>query len=380
MDNHITIIGGGIAGLTVSIALNRIGFNTQIFESTPEIRAVGAGLGLGANAIMAFDRLGLKDEVIRLGRILPSFSIYDQKKKLITRTDSKKTSAKYGVDNFVIHRAELHQLLLSKIDNQTIYTNKKVINVQRHENSVKVEFKDGTIHETDFLIAADGINSAVRKSLLPNVETRYSGYTCWRAVLDNTNLRLTESSETWGTRGRFGIVPLANKKVYWFATVNSTRNNNQFKNFSTKDVLNHFQDFHDPIPAILKETKDENLLWNDIIDLKPMNQFAFDNILLIGDAAHATTPNLGQGACQAIEDAVVLATELSNTKDIKQAFKNFEKRRISRTHYIVNTSWKIGRIAQLENKFLAGLRNFAFRITPSSVSEKQIKKLYQVDF
>jgi 2-polyprenyl-6-methoxyphenol hydroxylase-like FAD-dependent oxidoreductase len=329
---------------------------------------------------MAFDRLGIRDEVIQHGRILPSFSIYDQKKKLITRTDSKKTSAKYGVNNFVIHRAELHKLLLSKIDNKTIHTNKKVKTIHQSENEVNVEFQDGTIHKTEFLIAADGINSAVRSTLLPDVKPRYSGYTCWRAVIDSTNLNLTESSETWGTKGRFGIVPLANKKLYWFATVNSDRNNTGFKNFGAKDILDHFHDFHGPIPSILKETKDENLLWNDIIDLKPINQFAFGNILLIGDAAHATTPNLGQGACQAIEDAVVLADEICKVKDIKQAFKNFEKRRIDRTHYVVNTSWRIGKIAQLENKLLVGLRNFAFRITPSSVSEKQFGKLYNVDF
>lgn len=380
MTKQITIIGGGIAGLTTAIALNKKGFKTQIFESAAEIKAVGAGLGLGANAIMAFDRLDIKDEVIQQGRILPSFSIYDQKKKLITRTDSKKTSAKYGVDNFVIHRAELHKLLLSKIDKQTIHTNKKVKTIHQKESLVVVEFQDGTTHETEFIIAADGINSAVRSSLLPDVEPRYSEYTCWRAVLDNTKLNLEESSETWGIRGRFGAVPLANNKIYWFATINSSRNNPDFKNFCAKDILNHFQEYHEPIPSILKETKDENLLWNDIIDLKPIHQFAFNNILLIGDAAHATTPNLGQGACQAIEDAVVLASELSQTTDVRQAFRNFEKRRIDRTHYIVNTSWKIGKATQIENKLLAGLRNFVFRITPSSVSEKQLDKLYTVDF
>ena len=380
MTKQITIIGGGIAGLTTAIALNKKGFKTQIFESASEINAVGAGLGLGANAIMAFDRLGLKNEVIERGRALPSFSIYDQKKKLITRTDSHKVSARYGVDNFTIHRAELHQLLLSKIDTQSIHTNKKVKNIQQKENSVLVKFQDGTIHETEFLIAADGIHSTVRKILLPDVEPRYSGYTCWRAVLENTNLNLTESSETWGTKGRFGIVPLAGNKVYWFACVNSSRNNSGFKNFKAKDILDHFQEFHEPIPSVLKETKDENLLWNDIFDLKPINKFAYDNILLVGDAAHATTPNLGQGACQAIEDAVVLTSELSKVTDVRQAFRNFEKRRVARTQSIVNTSWKIGKVAQLENKILVGLRNFVFRITPSSVSEKQLEKLYNIDF
>jgi 2-polyprenyl-6-methoxyphenol hydroxylase-like FAD-dependent oxidoreductase len=269
---------------------------------------------------------------------------------------------------------------LSKINSQSIYTNKKAIDVIQKENSVEIKFQDGTRHETEFLIAADGIHSAIRKKLVPKSEPRYSGYTCWRAVIDNTKLNLMDSSETWSTKGRFGIVPLANNKIYWFACVNANQNNTSFKEYKVKDIHKQFKNFHEPIPALLRETKDVHLLWNDIIDLKPIDKYVYNNIVLIGDAVHATTPNLGQGACQAIEDAVVIAKEVQENINIKEAFINFEKRRIKRTHYITNTSWTIGKIAQTENKLLAGLRNFIFRLMPPSVNERQLKKLYDVDF
>lgn len=375
-----TIIGGGIAGLTTAIALNKIGIETLIYEGAPSIQAIGAGLGLAANAIMGFDRLGIKDEVIARGRIIPSFAILDHKGKIITQADSIKISQKYGVDNFTIHRAELHQLLLSKIDPRSIAINKRAIDFEQDGDVSKVFFDDNTIHESDFLIVADGIHSAIRKKLIPNSEPRYAGYTCWRAVIDNTKLNLNGTSESWGCGKRFGIVPLANNKIYWFACTNSSREEERFKKFKVSDLQEHFKDFHEPIPTILRETKNEDLIWGDILDLKPIHRFAFNNLVLMGDAAHATTPNMGQGACQAIEDAVVLAQEVKKEPNVKNAFKNFEKRRMKRTHYIVTTSQRIGKLAQWENGAAVAIRNFLLRNVPPSVNEKQLKVLYEVDF
>lgn len=380
MSREATIIGAGIAGLTAALALNRMGIRTLIYEAAPAIHEIGAGLGLGANAIMAFDRLGIKDEVIALGRILPAFSILDERGKRITYTDSARLSLKYGVDNFTIHRAELHHLLLSKINPRDLVIQKRAIDIEQSGTVSKIFFQDGSIHESDFLIVADGIHSPIRQKLIPGSVPRYAGYTCWRAVIDNSQLNLNESSETWGPGKRFGIVPLAKNKTYWYACINAPRESHVFRNFKVNDLQDQFKNFHEPIPSILRETKNEQLFWNDIIDLKPLPRFAFQHTLLIGDAAHATTPNLGQGACQAIEDAVVLAQELKKESNVAAAFKNFEKRRISRVHYITNTSARIGQLAQWENSVAIKLRNFLFRRIPASVSEKQFSVLYQVDF
>ena len=376
----VSIIGAGIAGLTTAIALNKIGIKTTIFESKPTIKAVGAGLVLAGNAIKAFQVLGIANEVIKLGLLLPSFTIYDQKGKTISKIDSKVINKKYGVGNFSIHRSELHKFLLSKIDSDSIFSNKQAVNIENKDNSVIVTFQDGSMHETDFLIVADGIHSKIRKQLLPNTEPGYSGYTCWRAVIDNSSLNLTETSETWSTIGRFGIVPLAGHKIYWFVCINAPQNDDSVKQFKLAELQNHFKDFQDPIPTILQDTKEENLIWNDIIDLKPIKQYAFENVVIIGDAGHAMTSNMGQGACQAIEDAVILASEIDKNSDIKTACKQFEKRRMKKIHYIVNTSWSIGKLAQTEIKLLAAIRNFVFRNIPDSVTERQLKTLYEVDF
>ena len=379
MSTEIAIIGGGIAGFTTALALQKIGLQPIIFESAATIKEIGAGLGLGANAIKAFSHLGIKEEVMAAGSFLSSFTVYDQKGKQITKTDSVSVSKKYGLDNFTIHRADLHQLLLSKIDRKKIYTNKRAESILQKGNNVTIQFQDGSTYDTNYMIAADGINSPIRKQLLPGSEPRYAGYTCWRAVIDNTQLQIKDSSETWGHKGRFGIVPLKQNRIYWFACINAAAQDMRMKQLNVQQLLEHFKSYHLPIPAILQETKNENLIWNDIIDLKPVNQFAFDNVLLTGDAAHATTPNLGQGACQAIEDAVILAGEIKKDNDIKAAFKRFEQRRIKRVHWIVNTSWQIGKIAQLENPLLISIRDAAFRLMPASMQDRQFEKLYKVD-
>lgn len=380
MSASFTIIGGGIAGLTTAIALQRAGIESTIFEAAPAIHAIGAGLALSANALKAFRRLEMLEAVTEQGRLLDLFTVYDQQGKAITRVDSKVLGKKYGIGNLTIHRADLHALLLSGIDPSTIHINKRLTAIDQKSDHVVLSFADGSTYSTDFLVAADGVHSLVRTSLLPGSLPRYSGYTCWRAVIDNAGIQLSETSETWGQKGRFGITPLADNKIYWYACINGPQNDPRFRQYKVADLLKHFGAFHAPIPLILQQTNDEDLIWNDIIDLKPLRHFAYGNIVLTGDAAHATTPNMGQGGCQAIEDAVVLADELRGAADVPAAFRRFEQRRLKRTHAIVNTSRTVGRVAQWENKVLIGLRNFVFRQLPRSVSERQMKALFEVDF
>lgn len=376
----IAIIGGGIAGLTAAIAFQKAGYAPVIFEAAETLKPVGAGLGLAANAIRALDKLGIKNQVVEKGRILSSFTIKDEKGKTITYTDSLKISREYGLDNFTIHRAALHQALLAEIPEAALHTGKKCIDILTGENKVQLVFKDGSRFDTDYLIVADGIHSPVRQRLVPGSVPRFAGYTCWRAVMDNSTLQIADSYEIWGSKGRFGAVPLADNKLYWFATVNSTANNPRFKNFTLDDLREWFGKYPPETGAILGLTPENALIWNDIIDLKPIPEYAFGPILLLGDAAHATTPNMGQGACQAIEDAAVLYDELLKRNEPDRAFLRFEKRRLSRTHFITNQSARIGKIAQATHPLMIGIRNALFRFLPGSIKDKQFKKLYNTDF
>jgi 2-polyprenyl-6-methoxyphenol hydroxylase-like FAD-dependent oxidoreductase len=383
------IIGGGIGGLTLAIAMQRKGMEVKVYESAPRFRPLGAGIALAANAMKAFTEIGIADEVIKAGKKINGMYIKDAAGKVITFTDAEQLTKQFGViNNFTIHRANLHEVLSGLLQPDTIVFGKMCVDVDpaslaggKNDKGVSIHFSDGSKVETDYVIACDGIHSPIRKKLLPGSIPRYAGYTCWRAVVDTlpAGLNVDETTETWGSGRRFGVVPLSNDRVYWFATLNAKAGDPKMRDATTRDLVKYFEGFHFPIPELLRNTNNDQLIWSDIIDLKPVKKFAFRRIVLIGDAAHATTPNMGQGACMAIEDAATLANGLVKYSP-EEAFKKFEEHRIKRTTDIVEQSWSVGKIAQLENPVLRFMRNGAFRRIPKSMIDKQVESLYNVSF
>jgi 2-polyprenyl-6-methoxyphenol hydroxylase-like FAD-dependent oxidoreductase len=377
------IVGGGIGGLSLAIGLQWKGFDVTVYESAPELKAVGAGLTLAANAVKALMEIGIGDEVLRAGKVLKALYIKDDKGNILAHADAEKLSVKLGViNNFSIHRADLHQILLSQLLPGTLQLNKSCTDFIQHKDSVTLLFGDGSQATTDYLIACDGIHSVIRKKLLPESQPRYAGYTCWRAVINEmpANLNINETTETWGQGNRFGIVPLTDNRLYWFACINAKANDPAMRSMQIPSLLVYFSKFHSPVSEVLKKTKNEQMIWGDIIDLKPIKKFTFRNIVLMGDAAHATTPNMGQGACMAIEDAAVLSNCLDQYVTVEEAFQKFEQKRIGRTTKIVNTSRTLGKVAHWENPLLTKFRNTVIRLTPPSVTEKQLRFLTDITF
>lgn len=380
VDCEYAVIGGGVAGLSTAIALAGLKKDFLVFEQSSVLKGIGAGFGLAANAMQAFEYLGLRQEVEKIGYYTERFAILDHKGNTLIAPDTQRLSSRYNQKNFTVHRADLHRFLLSKISSEQLLLGKRLQRFERTANRVLLVFEDGTRYRCRYLIVADGVKSVARQQLIPHTKPRYSGYTCWRATIDNGEIALRQGSETWGPKGRFGMTPLVGDRIYWYACVNATQNNGTCKNYSVQDLLRNFSSYHSPIPNILSSTKDEDLLWNDIIDIRPLSRFAYGNILLIGDAAHATTPNLGQGACQALEDVAVLSDEIRRNSSVERAFKNFEKRRLKRTKYITDTSWRIGRAAQYTHPLMIGLRNSLLRVMPATWAQTNLKKLLEVDF
>jgi 2-polyprenyl-6-methoxyphenol hydroxylase-like FAD-dependent oxidoreductase len=382
-SKSFAIVGGGIGGLTLAIALQKKGFSVKVYENAPEIKPVGAGIVLAANALKAYRAIGIEKEIMSAGREMKCFRLQDQKGNTLSKTEVSKIVAQYGtVSTLTLHRADLHQVLVRNLQPDTLILGKCCQSFEEKQNGITLNFKDGTSALTDFVVAADGIHSIFRKKLCPEVKLRYSGYTCWRGITATlpVGFNFEEASESWGAGKRFGIVPLSNGRVYWFATVNAPENDQEKDNLSVKDVETMFSEFHFPVKEIIANTNPVDMIKNDIIDIPPIKRFAFGRIVLLGDAAHATTPNLGQGACMAVEDAVVLANCLEISSEVVPAFQEYETRRVSRTTKIVNSSFQMGKVGQVANPLLVRLRDLAIRFTPESITDKQLRFLFDVTF
>ncbi|MEL7530692.1 MAG: FAD-dependent monooxygenase [Bacteroidota bacterium] len=377
MDAKYIIIGGGIGGLCTAIALQRKGLEVKVYERVPKLRGLGAGLVLAPNAMKALYEMGIAKEIIAVARAMKIMGIRSRKGTWLSKNDMQYFANKRGYGNYTVHRGELHEKLLSLLKPGSLVEGKECIGIEQTDQQLEVQFADGSTAIGAFVIGADGIHSPVRKAIAPESKIRYAGYTCWRGIAQN--LPLEHFSETWGERGRFGIVPLTEDRVYFFATKNAPQNDAQMAQWTADDLATNFEGYHEPIAAVLAAARDFPLLWNDIIDLEPLEKYAYDRIVLTGDAAHATTPNMGQGACMAIVDAAALANCISKNADPQIAFQRFEDLRLARTHSIVNNSWRFGRMAQLENPWLSRLRNFALSATPQKLGERQVESLYEVD-
>jgi 2-polyprenyl-6-methoxyphenol hydroxylase-like FAD-dependent oxidoreductase len=379
------IIGAGIGGLSTAIALRKIGMDVKVFENKQDLIFAGAGLGIGANAVWALQQLAVGNQVLQIGKALDELRILTPAGKILQCTDTAAISPEFGPYNITVERGKLLELLINALGaEQIVHIGKTCRRFEQSDSRVKVWFDDGSLEEGDILVAADGVHSTIREALLPDAKPRYSGYTCWRAIVqadpDLIHYDPDVFTETWGRRGRFGIVPLLNNRIYWFACVNGKERDSQLRTYITQDLMEVFNGYHEPIPQILKQTTDHRLLHHDIYYLPPIDRFSFGRIVLLGDAAHAMTPNMGQGAGQSIEDAFFLASHLKQNPTIEEALEKYERERIGRTRNITKMSNRIGLVAQLNGRVSVALRDSLFPLMPARIMEKQLKYLYEVQF
>lgn len=373
----INIIGGGIGGLTAAIALKQKGFQVQVFEQAQVLKPVGAGIILANNAMQVYDKLGLRQKLEAAGNAISAMNITTDKLKVLSGIGLGYFEKKYGVRNIAIHRGALQTILANELAKNEIILNKQLARVSKENNGFKLVFEDTSQVKAEVLIGADGISSVVRQQLFSENTIRKAEQICWRGV---TEFDLPEAyqhavNEAWGRGDRFGFVKIDDKRVYWFA-VKSYKNSAE--EFTISDIPAIYQSYHPLIQELIAATPIDTIYTNEIDDLAPINSWIQENVCLVGDAAHATTPNMGQGACQAIEDAYFLAEFMAN-KPINEAFTKFQQQRMAKAKLVVNQSWMIGKLAHVANPIGATFRNFMMKMTPESVGIKQSEKIFNLE-
>jgi 2-polyprenyl-6-methoxyphenol hydroxylase-like FAD-dependent oxidoreductase len=373
----ITIIGGGIAGITTALALNKVGFDCEIFERAKQLNEVGAGIWMQPNAIKVLDWLGIGGLVREKGTLLDQVDITNSQLIPFKKTKQEVVQDEQGNKIVAIHRATLQKILFEALPKDGLNLEFEFKSLEQNENQVKISFGDREIM-SDLLIGADGLNSKVRENIYSNTSKRFSGQTCWRGISD---IRLPDQFqnagiESWGKKIRFGFSQITENQVYWFAVKNALQNGTDNINTIKSELQNYYSGFNPIVLNIIEQTKADKIIRNDISDLKRLDKWHKDKVVLTGDAAHATTPNMGQGAGQGMEDAYYLANILAKHNQIEQAISLFESTRREKVDYVVNNSWRFGQMAH--SGFGQILMRTIMKLTPDKIMKQQMNKLYSI--
>ena len=345
------VIGAGVGGLTAGAALQRRGWEVTVLERATTVEPVGSGLGIAPNALKALDVIGVGDRVRSLAAPPGEGGVTRPDGRWISRTDPAKAAARYGDPIAVVHRAALVDLLAGALAPGTLRLGRAAERVEAGAGLVSAGGRELT---ADLVVAADGLHSSVRRSLFPaHPEPVYTGVTSWRMVVTPPATPV-RSLEVWGRGTLFGVNVLGDGRVYCYATAPAAPGGRAAD--EKAELRRHFGSWHEPVPQLIAAA--ETVVRTDIRCLdRPLDRFHEGRVALLGDAAHAMTPNLGQGACQAIEDAVVLAAYA----DQPDGLARYSAERVPRTSAVAAASRRIGRLSQWSNPVAVRLRDAALR-------------------
>ena len=373
----VIVVGAGIGGLSAAIALRKAGIETVVFEHARELKEIGAGLSLVANATRALNELGLAGALRGLGEPVGRAEIRTWRGEVLSTISVSQLSEKVGTQSVAVHRADLQAVLLRELGEGVVRTAAECVGFEQNGAGVRAFFNGGREESSDLLIGADGLRSAVRARLLGDGGPRYAGYTAWRAVVTPKQDLFPPdvTFEYWGMGTRCLCAQLGEGRVYWAVSTNAPEGEKDLTGTTKGALLGLLRGWHGPVPALIEATEEPAILRTDIYDRDPpRKRWGEGRVTLLGDAAHPMTPDLGQGACQAIEDAVEVARCLGRHETgVAATLALYEARRIRRTAWIVRGSRRIGRIAQLQNPLACRLRDAALRAFPSRLQMKQLE-------
>lgn len=349
------VVGAGIAGFAAAHVLGDLGFEVRLLERDSVLRSEGAGLSLWPNATRALEEIGL-------GRVLEGAEVVERAAALtpagevVSWAPLERIGERVG-PLLAVHRGELLAALRDAVEVPV----ELGVGVRLDGGAL---WADGQRLRADLIVGADGIRSAVRGLVAPGFEPRPAGYGAWRGVAATGSATPDRASETMGRGRRFGLVPIGGGRTYWFAALAGSRGG--------EDLGREFDGWHPPIAEVLVRTPAAARSYLPIEDLPRLPRWHRGHVLLLGDAAHAMTPNLGQGAAQALQDVAALRRALA-AAPLAEALRGWEGERKRRAERVVARSRVAGRLAQAANPLAAAARDLVGRRTPSAVVARQME-------
>jgi 2-polyprenyl-6-methoxyphenol hydroxylase-like FAD-dependent oxidoreductase len=359
------VVGSGIGGLAAAIALERSRCEVLVLEQAPELIEVGAGLTLWPNGVRALAALGL-GEVRDFGSVQGAGGVRIPSGRWLTRIDMSQIRDRFGEPVLGVHRADLLRLLLERArQGSEIRLGVTVRRVRQDSSGVTAVLADGSEARADIVVGADGVDSVVRRQLYPDSRSRYAGFSAWRAVIQTEGPAPGMQGETMGIGQLFGFVPIEPQRIYWFAAARVPEQPSYQGGSNREELTRRFGEWHDPIPRLVRDTPEDQIHYHPIHEVPSLPAWSVGRVTLLGDAAHAMTPNLGQGACQALEDAVALGETVGAESDPVAALAAYQRARLRRATGIAARSRLTSRVALANHPLTAALRNLVIGLIPN---------------
>jgi 2-polyprenyl-6-methoxyphenol hydroxylase-like FAD-dependent oxidoreductase len=378
------VVGAGIGGLAAATALRPTDVEVVSFERAPELGKVevGAGITLWPNAIAVLDKLGVGDQIRARGAPLDGFEQRTKRGRLVCRWPMKEIERRIGTPAIGISRPDVHAVLATT-GSYCVETGVEVKSFAERDGAVEVTLGDGRVVSGDVLIGADGIDSTIRAQLLGWQPSRHAGLSIWRA-----NLPIAAGVPApdvafllyWGTGHKFVVFHSGPGRLSWEAIVASERGASDPPGQSKAVVLKHFEGFADPVLRLVEATDPAAVFRADVCDRPPDKQWGRGRVTLLGDAAHAMTFAIGQGAAQALEDTLAIAARLNRASDIPNSLRAYEEPRIKRAAKFQTLAWKLARDGAWQNPVAAGLRNVVLATSSPMVWRAQVKDMTLPDY
>ena len=358
MKGTAIVIGGGIGGLAAAIGLRRTGWEVTVLERAASFGEIGAGMSQSPNALRALDALGVGEPARSAGtpfHATDNIRLHDGRR--LVRPQPGRTPPLLG-----FHRADLHRVLLDAIPASNLRTGSEAV-VERGTDGRFTVTADGTVHDADLIVAADGVHSRSRTTVWPQApRPKFWGNTVWRGVAEIDD---TEGSMTLGPGHYFLLMPLPRGRVYWALAGRAEREGIRYGD-ELAEVRRRVATWPPDIHAALDATAPETVLHHDMADLERLPAFVRGNVALLGDAAHAMHPDMAQGAAQSLEDAVVLAAGLTAASDIESGLAAYDRARRPRTQTIVRQARGKALMATTPSRIGYLLQTLPPRLVPSS--------------
>lgn len=369
----VAVVGGGIGGLTTAIACSGRDLDVTVFEQAEALRPIGAGIGLAPNAMAILDRLDLAQAVETAGVPIQRTHFQMEDGKTLLEYDLESLAPAVRHPLIMIRRSALQEILVDALPDEHLQLGRRCTGVKAREDGATVQFSEGEV-SAEIVVGADGIGSVVREFVDPDQSIRHTDHTTYRGIAPVDGLPRT-GREIWGRQGRVGFAPIEADAVYWYVDVRDapqTETSDQLK----RALGDRYRTYPDPTATLIDRTAADDILRTEVTDLEPPDGLWNGRVALVGDAAHAATPDLAQGAAQAIEDGAALAIRLARHASPAAAFGAYETVRLGRVRRIVRDSRRFRRISHLRQWPAPRLRNALVRMTPAAIASWQFRRTF----